>query len=400
MYEEDWWADTETFFINVPFDDVLVESKAGFVSHGAINSEFIDRCHRHAIRCFPYVTLYLASDAVQWEGKKYDVYQGTEFAKHKFYEVDEKGQRRPSPYGSTTTDGVGVELTDCYITCPNVQDYQDQMLRWISYVMERGADGVFLDSLRKRQPCFGQRLGVHAHIIPDPSDPKDASAQNHALGLLLTRVRDEVKKHRNDGRILGNSGDPLNLPLEFQQQIDSDMLEAYICGTKGVRSKDWRPNITWDQAGRDLQEYLARKKRILVTSYINFALDSAVEDAFFCFASARLADFIWTCQPAPTLKVDQAIRRLFALNLGRPVTEEMTDKASGIYYRVFERGVVAVNSDSNTTEKLTLPASVNPSAFVDVLTNTSTTVLIIPQSSGRIFLFGATRDYGVGVRTQ
>jgi hypothetical protein len=95
--------------------------------------------------------------------------------------------------------------------------------------MGNGADGIFLDNLLARQPCFGARLGIHPHIFPDPADPNNPSAQNQAFASLLHCVHEVIKKHKPDGRVLGNSGDPLNVPLEFQQFIASDMLEAYIC---------------------------------------------------------------------------------------------------------------------------------------------------------------------------
>jgi hypothetical protein len=133
-----------------------------------------------------------------------------------------------------------------------------------------------------------------------PLTQTDPSAQNQDFASLLHRVRDVIKKHKPDGRVVGNSGDPLNLPLEFQQYLDSDMLEGYIC--QGVttqnptgRTNDWRsgpPAITWDAAGRLLQPYLARNKQILVISNLDTSSPYGVaEDAFLCYASARLAGF-------------------------------------------------------------------------------------------------------------
>jgi hypothetical protein len=244
MHSETWWTDVETFRAATAID-ALAESKVMFTTHCPIGSDFMERCHHLDLHCFPYVTFYVGSDDVQWGATRFDAYEGVEFGKHKFYEIDATGSPKPSPFGEPTSDGVGALLNHCYITSPNVLEYQNKMVAWVEYIMGLGADGVFLDSLFVRQPCFGARLGIHSHTFPDPPDPADPSAQNQAFASLLHRVHGVIKKHKPDGRVLGDSGDPLNVPLEFQQYIASDMLEAYIC--QGVtlqnptgRTKDWR----------------------------------------------------------------------------------------------------------------------------------------------------------------
>jgi hypothetical protein len=99
------------------------------------------------------------------------------------------------------------------------------MVEWVEYLMQNGVDGIFLDNLLPLKPCWGARLGIHPHIVPDPPlpDPPNVSAQNKAFASLLHRVQDVIKKHKPDGRILGNSGDPLNVPL------DSSNISLRIC---------------------------------------------------------------------------------------------------------------------------------------------------------------------------
>jgi hypothetical protein len=220
---------------------------------------------------------------------------------------------------------------------------------------------------------------------------------------LLHRVHRVVRKHKPDGRLLGNSGDPLNVPPEFQRYIASDMLEDYICQpvtsqNPSGRTTDWRsgpPAITWDAAGRLLQAYLARDKQILVISSIDISSTYGVaENAFLCYASARLAGFIWTCySPASD---DATVRKLFSLRLGKPFTAELTDPASGVNYRVFERGLVAVNPDTINDKSLTPQPPIVGSIFVDVFAGASSSVLAVPKNSGRVFLFGAGVDFGMG----
>jgi hypothetical protein len=398
MRSQSWWTDAETFICTLVSDrlDGLAASKVAFTTHCPFGRDFIERCHKFDVRCFPYVTFYLGSDNPLWNTTYVNTYEGIDFSKHHFYEIDANGNPRSANYEH---DGVGIVLNPCLITCPNVLEYQHKMVQWVEYIMERGADGVFVDNLITRQPCFGARRGIHSHIFPDPATPNDATAQNQAFGSLLHHVREVVRKHKPDGRVLGNSGDPLNLPMEFQQHLDSDALEGYICSNNGQRVADWH-GMTWDEAGRNLQPYLARKKQILVFSDIGteqtgLTASQVAENAFLCFASARLAGFIWTCN-IPTSTI---LRNLCALRLGEALTEELTDPASGVNYRVFERGLVAVNADAVNDKILTAQPPIIGNIFVDVFAGTSTSVLAIPKYSGRVFLFSASVDFGVGILT-
>jgi hypothetical protein len=395
MNRDSWWTDVETFLAERGIDE-LAESKITFTTHCSFNSDFIDHCHSFDLRCFPYVTFYVGSDNAQWNNTNFNVYEGVDFSKHKFYETDASGNPKLSPFGPSTSDGVGIMLNPCFICCPNILDYQNKMVEWVELIMKRGADGVFVDNLFTREPCFGARLDIHPHTVPDPADPGDASAQNQAFAALLQRVRKVVKKYKPNGRILGNSGDPLNVPLEFQQYIDSDMIEGYVC-VSGTRVTDWH-GMTWDAAGRELQAYLARKKQILVISDI--ASSSQIsEDAFLCYASARLAGFIWTCNVATNAINSVAVRNLLSLRLGKALTQELTDSATGVNYRVFSRGLVAVNPDAVNDKVLTVQLPTMENIFVDVFASESTSVLGVPKYSGRVFLFGGGIDFGQGILT-
>jgi hypothetical protein len=304
MHDDSWWTNVETFFATAKLD-LPAESKVTFVTHCSISSEFMKRYHKFGVRCFPYTTLYLGSDDVQWGTDHFNAYEGVAFGLHNFYEIDSSGAPKKSPYGEPTSDGVGLVLHNCFITCPNIQDYEDRMAKWVEYIMSLGADGIFVDNLYARTSCYGARLGIHPHRFPDPVDPDDPSAQNRAFTSLLHRVRDVVKSYGADRHILGNSGDPLGLPHEFQRYLDSDMLEDYVCQGTAGRTMYRGIGITWDQVGRDLQAYLARKKQILVISSLDPSSSYGIaEDAFLCYASARLAGFIWTYEDASDLDAD------------------------------------------------------------------------------------------------
>ena len=403
-----WWTGAETFHISalqiVPGEngkfnwDTLAQSKNSFTTHCPIDRGFFERCHALGVRCFPYVLFHAGPAEVSFGPVTSTTYQGVEFGSHpEFYELDSKHQQRQ--WTGITHDGVGVNFSQPpSLVCPNVQAYQDKMVAWVDYIMGLGADGVFIDVIHKRCHCYA----THPHIIPE--DLGDV-AQNKAYALLLKRVREMVKQHRPDGLVLGNSGDPLQFSTgtlpEFQEYLDADMFEAYICGpgrTTNYSNKSTLP--TWVEVARRAQPYLATGKQILVISVIDNPDPSKNRgDAFFCYANARLAGFIWFRG-----SLGKGADDLSLLRLGRPVTGELADP-SGVLFRVFERGLVAVNWDSND-KTLTVRPPIPGTIFYDIyqplsinlqMLDVSTTggVLTIPGASGRVYLFGSDTDYGL-----
>jgi hypothetical protein len=312
------------------------------------------------------------------------------------------------------------------LACPNLEAYQQKMLAWVDYVMQQGADGIFIDVLTKPQHCYA----LHPHIYPDdPNDPD--AAQNKAFALLLSRVRNVVKSHCANGLIIGNSGDPLNLggnsPPEFQQYLDADMLEGYICQEQEVNEvrtivetlKWGYAPISWDELGTLLQPYLAQGKQVLTISPLGDPTISPLgtpvsvrEAAFLTYSAARLAGLIWYGSIT-----DSRIADLHRIRLGKPVTGPATDPSSGVRYRVFEHAIVAVNWDTQNAKNVTGQSLVanalgmDPqgfrfffdvflilaSAIIDM--NVTGGLLAIPAYAGRVYLFGSSTDYGLNKLT-
>jgi hypothetical protein len=80
------------------------------------------------------------------------------------------------------------------VACCNTQPYADAMLAWIDVIMGQGADGVFIDFVELRQPCYGDVANAnnttpHTHLYTptspsprlNPSDPADPFANWIAL---------------------------------------------------------------------------------------------------------------------------------------------------------------------------------------------------------------------------
>jgi hypothetical protein len=415
--------------------DTLVQSKIPFVTHCPIDAEFIERSHALGIRCYPYVVFHVGSPEATLGPLCSDTYEGVQWVDQTdWYERDQSGNTRPWQFSPTTPDGVGITFSDPRVVCPNIEDFQLKMLAWVDYVMSQGADGVYIDMIEGRDPCWGENLHVHNHIIPDapgnfPQLSNDPSAnQNLAFALLLERVRQVVKQHRPDGIIIGNSGNPLCLPTpgfkhpaipEFQQHLDVDTMEAYICyPDEGhiVQSTTWGgdPTLTWDALGRKLQVYLNERKHILVISDLGSSRGSR-EDALLCYASARLADLTWfgIYSPSQISMSDAQVADLYRLDLGKAITSELADSASGVNYRVFEHGLVAVNWSQAPATLVIQSPPIPATHFYDLsayVTDNKTPslpnievppggALSIPPVAGRVYLFGSGTDFGLGHAT-
>ncbi|MGB9626001.1 MAG: putative glycoside hydrolase, partial [Phycisphaerae bacterium] len=324
----DWLVESETYAISEgPADwEALAASKVAFITHCPVNREYFARMHGLGIRAFPYVTFY--------QGYANRTYQGVNLKDHpEFIEIDAQGNFKRTSFWETE------DAKNMYTTCPAVPEYQDAMVAWVERIMQLGADGVFVDNLGSRAPCFGAKLGRHKHVCDDA---------NHAFALLLRRVREVVRRHKPDGAVLGNSAFPPELPREFWKYIDAEMLESYICTwVSKDRWFDWRSH--WHEQGVRLQPFMKAGKQIQALSYLGHTPYGVREDAFFCYASARLAGFVWN-GGRPLSDPDTAI--LYQIRLGPPLGPEQ--EQNGVYYRLFERGLVVVNPDKARPGALTL----------------------------------------------
>jgi len=335
----DWLVDSESYAFGYgPNDwDALAESKVAFITHCPVNREFFARCHALGVRCFPYVTFY--------QGFASMTYEDVNLKDHPdFIEIDTEGNLKRTGFWESE------DAKNMYTTCPNVQAYQDAMVAWVKKIMELGADGVFVDNLSSRAECFGPKFGKHQHIYDD---------QNHAFAMLLERVREVVKQVQPEGAVLGNSANPPSLPKEFWKYLDAEMLESYICTwVSKDRWFDW--NDHWNKAGKDLQPFVRAGKQIQALSYLGHTPYGVREDGFFCYASARLAGFVWN--GGPLSSVDLA--DLYRIRLGKPLTDECEE--NGVHYRVFERGFVAVNPDKEKAAPITIGAPMPTARLFDI----------------------------------
>jgi hypothetical protein len=336
----DWLMDSETYAIGYNPGDWLgfAQSKVSFVTHCPVNREFFAMAHRYGIRCFPYVTFY--------QGNADRTYEGLNLKDHPEYiEIDAQGNLKRTGFWESE------DAKNMYTTCPNVQGYQDAMVAWVRKIMELGADGVFVDNLGARVDCFGPKFDKHKHIYEN---------QDHAFAMLLKRVREVVKSYKPDGAVLGNSAAPLSLPREYWKYLDADMMESYICTwVSKDRWFDWK--TFWHENGVKLQPLVKAGKQIQCLSYLGSTPFGVREDAFYCYASARLGGFVWSGGTAIS-HPDVAI--LHQIRLGKPLGDEQVE--NGVYYRVFEKGFVALNPDKTNALDITVKPPIPTTKLVDI----------------------------------
>jgi hypothetical protein len=333
----DWLVDSEAYAFGNCDWSALAQSKVAFVTHCPVNRAYFERCHALGIRCFPYVTFY--------QGCANLTYEGINLKDHpEFIEVNADGNLVRTGFWESE------DAKNMYTTCPNEPAYQDAMVAWVRRIMELGADGVFVDNLSSRSACYGPKFGKHQHVCDD---------QNQAFAMLLKRVRAVIKEYKPDGAVLGNSANPPTLPKEFWPYLDAEMLESYICTWVSTdRWFDW--DAHWHKAGTDLQGVVKAGKQIQALSYLGHTPYGVREDAFFCYASARLAGFVWS-GGSPS---DPNVADLYRLRLGKALGDEV--QQNGVWYRVFERGMVALNPSKEQSAEIDLVSPIPCRRLYDV----------------------------------
>jgi hypothetical protein len=373
--------------------------------------------------------------------------------------------------GGGYPDGVGFKLLPTgYWTCPNAVVYVDAMVNWVEQLMSLGADGVFVDNFSDRgnNACFGASETLipdkrhHSHRIPgaNPDAPSPAVAEKAQLSLF-SRVRDAVKKYRPDGLVIGNTWayeasdfDAPNrlsaLRAAYWDLVDVGMIESYFyprvardqntqLPTTPLGDQDWAKQWqVWHDFGGpnsppgfgsgqlpiiasvDTAQYICMERYL--TSEPGDVIGNLTDEreyAFLTYATARLSGFIWNASSALS---NSAVADLYRLRLGPALTLEMNlGGSNGLHFRVFRRGLVAVNLDLNAE------AALPPQAYAKAFVGTSVSApnwlvdvfnagapgrsfqrdegsdwwtatydadtLSVPRLSGRVYLFGSDLTY-------
>lgn len=366
-----WLAESETYGFAVGLEEVNGTAWK-FITHTPHDEEFLREAKRRGIRAFPYMSFYQAwLMQTAWDVRLSD--------HPDWILVGQSGKWAPTGFWESE------DAKNMYCTCPNVHGYTDALLGYLEMLMKRGASGIFLDNVHPNRECYGEQFGKHKHLFP---------TQVEAFADLMRRARALIKKYDPEGALLINSADPASLPPEFWPYADSEMSESFIC--TWVSEKRWGE---WLKSWNGIDKKVPAGKQVCCLSYLGHNKQQSVkEDAFFCYASARLMNFIWgTGYDRNIVKDDSAIRKLFSIRLGRPETVEK--EREGVHYRQFQFGLVAVNPTD--MEKRLVVADPIPTHRlrdiyndVDLVVEKGSVAVALPPQSGRVYLYKPAADEG------
>ncbi len=310
-----WLAESETYGVGVHDLDQVQGTCWKFITHCPDNEMFLREAKVRGIKTFPYLTFYQLPINVSYTNIR--LMDHTDWIL-----INESGEWVRSCFWEPE------DHKNWYSVCPNVKEYADAILKNIEDLMKKGASGFFLDNIWEIPDyCYGDQLGKHKHMF---------SSQKEAFADLIRRARLIVKKYDPDGAVLINSGFPTAHLDQYWPLADAGMIESYICTwISDKRQSNWHKD--WN--GKD--KMIPPGKQICTLSYIGYTQNPLKDDLYFCYASARLMNFIWNAGCEPRLISDPDVKRIYALTIGQPTTEEKIEDE--IHYRIFRNGIVAVN---------------------------------------------------------
>jgi hypothetical protein len=357
-----WLAESETYGFNPTWEEIDGTAWK-FVTHVPHTAEYLGAARAKGVRAFPYVTFYQLPLNDRWQGIRLSEHPDWilinargEWAKTGFWESEDS--------------------KNIYCTCANVVAFQDAVLAYVETLMKRGAAGIFLDNVHPNRECAGEKFGKHKHLFP---------TQIEAFAGLMARAREVIRKYDPDGALLINSANPASLPAEFWPATDSEMSESYIC--------TWVSKSRWGDWAKDwngLDKKVPAGKQVCCLSYVGHTTNAVKDDLYFCYASARLMNFIWSAGNKPEIRWDKDARLLYATTLGRPAGGEIV--VDGLHYRKFANGIVAVNP-TDAAKTLTLEAGLPTTGLRDLyegrilVAESGRASLPVPPQSGRVWLF-------------
>lgn len=340
---------------------VVAEKMAGIplVVGAPADRKIVQAAHRQGTRVITYMTIYqMPMDSS---------YQGAKLSDHPDWVlINEKGENSRSCFWNS-------ENYRWYEVCDNSPGYRKAVRQYVSKIMDSGIDGIFIDNAHPAAQCFGEKLGKHKHAVP--------GTDNAAAWASLVREIVALVKARNpDNIVIVNPGEPSDF---LRGLADGIMIESYICThASNTRWHNWDRILQW------AKDWGGGPDQIVALSYIGFTPNPPREDAFYCYACAKLSGFLW----ADWYSKFDDYKDLFSLRLGAP--QGRMHRQGPIYYRVFEHGVVAVNPSSEAAS-LSLPTP-GHYAVVDQFTgklvelDKSVLRVQIPPESGRVYVTPAT----------
>ena len=290
-----------------------------FVVGVPADKAMIAKAHKAGVRVLIYATFYQAPPD--------QTYQNANISEHPDWPmIVEDGSEALSVFAENKGDD---HRPGWRAVCRNSPGYWKYAIEYTRSLTELGVDGIFVDNVfEDNVDCEGPRFGRHKHIYPD----KD---ETQVYYEFFKALRAEIRKFGPDKILVANTVGP---HPQYADVCDAEMLESYIC--------TWAADNRWqDQArilglSKEWKPVVDSGCKVLALSYLGHTKNPVREDAFYCYAWARISGFMW----ADWFTGGSAAADLFRVHLGKPVGDMETRE--GCYLRRFERGVVVVSGES------------------------------------------------------
>ncbi len=353
---------------------------------------WIDDAHQKGFRTITYIgCMDTFVDETGFEGSSYRLPFRREYA-------DILLMNQNGHFMNTLMDGT--YRMHRYLVCANSKTYVEKTMEYIKKIMDMGGDGLFIDNVGTREECYGhgcrvgyserhktiiaespkvkqydpglEGLPIHTHIYPDCD-------HNYAFRQFLLQVRDLVKSYSKDNIIILNGG------LDYADCADGTMIESYICSWAWEGQRE-----NWSQLkelAKKYEPYLSAGGQVIALSYLRRTQSKTKDDAYFCYAAARLSGFIWSDYLTIS---DDSSKVLYQAHLGEPLTSIIS--SDEIDYRVYRRGIIAINGDDvDRAVTIPMPSEVDFKSVFDLYDERLINIedgnlqLSIPGSSGRVY---------------
>jgi hypothetical protein len=335
--------------------------------------EVVDRLHANGARVIAYVSFSQMPVGVRSESPFWRSFNGV--VHPELRRIGEDGQPR---FDDPSNPGI-------VFVCPLAPGYREACLQATQGLLDMGFDGLFLDCARLWGPgtCAGPKFGKHEHTFPDLTN-------DQAFQKVLPDLYAMVKGDDPSNIIVFNQAwaDPAYL-----RYGDGDMLESYAYSSASATGpmNDWPTLLGWAQGG-PWQELVGHGKVAMALSYVGYTPKGTREEAFYCYAAAKLSGFAWG--DFFTIGQDAVAQQLYTLRLG-PVRGEL-EEHGGVWTRTYAGGIVALNPTGE--EKVLRLGELNPGPAYTFLRELYTNrrvatyndggAFLIPAGCGRVFVRG------------
>ncbi len=279
----------------------------------------------------------------------------------------------------------GTDRMFRYLVCANSPSYWKLSLSYVKKLMDWGADGLFIDNVGQRKPCFAPEFTnlnpefdpyVHEHLFPE-------ATHNYAFDRFLQAIRSLVKSYGDDKVVILNSG----IGSELQKNGDCCMLESFIYSW-AWEGRNQNQNWT-DIKERTKKNESFKKAGRLVTalSYLDPTRKEVKDDAFWAFSAARLLEIIWWSNLENT-----GAERLYQAHMGKSL--QPLQEVDQVAYRTFENGIIVLNDGvENKTITIILPSEFQHKQLLDLYDGKKQVEVVnerievtVPTQGARIYL--------------